>query len=265
MRILFIGDIVSSLGRDIVKQYLPRLKDHYRPDFTIINGENSAGGRGITQKIYYELLEIGAQAVTLGNHTWDNKEIFDFIDDAKRLVRPANFPEGSPGEGLKIIEHQGKKVAVISVQGRTFMPAIDDPFRTAEKLVEKAREVTPYIFVDFHAEASSEKLAMGWFLDGKASAVVGTHTHIQTADERILSKGTAYLTDVGMTGPYDEIIGVDKEAVIRKFMTAMPVRFDFSKSGRPQLSGVVIDLDDKTGFGKKIERVLINDDHLFLN
>ncbi|GAA0332400.1 2',3'-cyclic-nucleotide 2'-phosphodiesterase [Bacillus carboniphilus] len=263
MRILFVGDVVSSLGRSMVKEYLPKLKDQYRPNFTIVNGENAAGGRGITHKIYNELLEWGAQAVTLGNHTWDHKEIFDFIDDAKQLVRPANFPEGSPGEGLKIIEHQGKKVAVISVQGRTFMPAIDDPFRAAEKLVEKARSITPYVFVDFHAEASSEKLAMGWFLDGKASAVVGTHTHIQTADERILTKGTAYLTDVGMTGPYDEIIGVDKEAVIRKFLTAMPVRFDFSKSGRSQLSAVVIDLDDKTGMGKKVERVLINDDHMF--
>ncbi|MET3699547.1 hypothetical protein SAMN05877753_11220 [Bacillus oleivorans] len=265
MRILFIGDVVGSLGRDMVKEYLPKLKHQYQPNFTIINGENAAAGKGITQKIYNQLLEWGAQAVTLGNHTWDNKEIFDFIDDAKRMVRPANFPEGSPGEGLRMIEHQGKRVAVISIQGRTFMPAIDDPFRTAEKLVEKARATTPFIFVDFHAEASSEKLAMGWFLDGKVSAVVGTHTHIQTADERILTKGTAYLTDVGMTGPYDEIIGVDKEAVLRRFLTAMPVRFEVPKSGRSQLSAVVIDLDDQTGLGKKMERILINDDHPFFN
>lgn len=265
MKLLFIGDVVGSLGRDMVKEYLPKLKEKYHPHITVINGENAAGGRGITEKIYRSFLEWGAQAVTLGNHTWDNRNIFEFIDEAKYLVRPANFPEGAPGEGLRFLKVNQQEVAIINLQARTFMPALDCPFQKAEELVLEAQKRTPIIFIDFHGEATSEKQAMGWYLDGKVSAVVGTHTHVQTSDNRILPKGTAYISDVGMTGPYDGILGMGKEAVIHKFLTSLPVRFEVPKDGRTLLSAVLIDIDDMTGKANKIERILINDDHPFNN
>lgn len=261
MNLLFIGDVVGSPGRDMVKEYVPKIKEKYRPNFTIINGENAAGGRGITEKIYREFLGSGAQAVTLGNHSWDNKEIFEFIESAKNMVRPANFPEGTPGKGLVFFKVNDLEVAVINLQGRTFMPPLDCPFKKADELVEMAQKRTPFIFVDFHAEATSEKQAMGWYLDGRVSAVVGTHTHVQTADSRILPGGTGYLTDVGMTGPYDGILGMEREAVITKFLTSLPVRFEVPKAGRTQLSGVYMELDRKTGKSKKMERILINEDN----
>jgi len=263
MNILFVGDVVGSLGRDMVNEYVPKLKEKYHPQITIINGENAAGGKGITEKIYRGFLEVGAQAVTLGNHTWDNKEIFDFIDKAKYLVRPANFPAGNPGKGIAYLKYNSQEIAIISLQGRTFMPAIDCPFQKADELVEEARKRTSLIFVDFHAEATSEKQAMGWYLDGRVSAVIGTHTHVQTADNRILPCGTAYLSDVGMTGPYDGILGVEREVVLKRFLTNLPVRFEVPKDGRKQLSAVLIELDSKTGKAKKIERIMINDDHPF--
>ncbi|MFE8695107.1 TIGR00282 family metallophosphoesterase [Cytobacillus sp. FJAT-53684] len=263
MNILFVGDVVGSEGREMIKEYVPKLKEKYRPQITIINGENAAGGKGITEKIYRGFLEAGAQAVTLGNHTWDNKEIFEFIDRAKYLVRPANFPEGNPGNGIAYLKFNNEEVAVISLQGRTFMPSIDCPFKKADELINEAKKRTSFIFVDFHAEATSEKQAMGWYLDGRVSAVVGTHTHVQTADQRILPEGTAYLTDVGMTGPYDGILGVEKEAVLKRFLTNLPVRFEVTKEGRKQLSAVFIELDNKTGKAKKINRILINEDHPF--
>jgi 2',3'-cyclic-nucleotide 2'-phosphodiesterase len=261
MRVLFVGDVYGKLGRSMVEDYLQKLKNHYKPTVTIINGENSASGRGITEKIYKMLMETGADAITLGNHAWDNKEIFEFVEDAPKLVRPANFPD-APGNGMIFLNRNGTEIAIINLQGRTFLPAIDCPFRKADELIAEARKITPIIFVDFHAETTSEKVAMGWYLDGRVSAVVGTHTHVPTADERILPQGTAYLTDVGMTGPYDGVIGVEREAVIRKFMTALPVRFE-SATGRAQLSSVVIDIDDTTGKAKTISRHLINDDHPF--
>jgi 2',3'-cyclic-nucleotide 2'-phosphodiesterase len=263
MNLLFIGDVVGSPGRDMVKEYLPKLKEKYRPHLTIINGENAAGGKGITEKIYRQFLEQGAQAVTLGNHAWDNREIFEFIDDAKYLVRPANFPKGTPGKGLVFLKFNQLEVAVINLQGRTFMSPIDCPFQKADELIEQARSRTPLIFVDFHAEVTSEKQAMGWYLDGRVSAVVGTHTHVQTADNRILPSGTGYLTDVGMTGPYDGILGVERDAVLKRFLTSLPVRFEVPTTGRTQLSGVLLELDDKTGQTKKIERILISDDQPF--
>lgn len=263
MKILFIGDVVGSLGREMVKEFLPKLKEKYRPQVTIINGENAAGGKGITEKIYRDFLEIGAQAITLGNHTWDNKEIFDFIDSAKYLLRPANFPENNPGKGMVFLKVNQVEIAVINLQGRVFLSAIDDPFLMADRLVKEASKRTPFIFVDFHGEATSEKQAIGWYLDGRVSAVVGTHTHVQTADERILPEGTAYITDVGMTGPYDSILGMDKEIILRRFLTGLPARFEVPKKGRTQLSGVLIELDDKTGKAKKIERILINENHPF--
>ncbi|MGE7601716.1 TIGR00282 family metallophosphoesterase [Peribacillus sp. NPDC097675] len=265
MKLLFIGDVVGSLGRDMVQEYLPKLKAKHQPHITVINGENAAAGRGITEKIYRGFLDWGAQAVTMGNHTWDNREIFSFIDEAKYLVRPANFPEGSPGEGLKFIKVNQQVVAIINLQARTFMPALDCPFQKAEELVREARKRTPIIFVDFHGEATSEKQAMGWYLDGKVTAVVGTHTHVQTADNRVLPQGTAYVSDVGMTGPYDGILGMGRENVIHKFLTGLPVRFEVPKSGRTLLSGVLIDIDSKSGKALKIERILINEDNPFYN
>lgn len=262
MRILFVGDVYGSIGREMIQSYLPKLKSHYRPTVTIVNGENAAHGKGITEKIYRSLMESGADMITMGNHTWDNRDIFEFIDHVKKLVRPANFPEGTPGEGMRFLQINHLKVAVINLQGRTFLSAIDDPFRVADQLIEEARKITPIIFVDFHAETTSEKQAMGWYLDGRVSAVVGTHTHVQTADERILPEGTAYLTDVGMTGPYDGILGVQREAALKRFLTSLPVRFE-SEIGRSQLSSVIIDIHDETGKAVKIERRLINDDHPF--
>lgn len=264
MKILFIGDVVGSPGREMVKEYLPKLKEKYRPTMTIVNGENAAAGKGITEPIYRGFLEWGAQAITMGNHTWDRKEIFDFIDDAKYLIRPANFPENNPGRGMLFLTINGLEVAIINLQGRTFLPAIDGPFQKADELIEEARKRTNIIFIDFHGEATSEKQAFGWYVDGRVSAVVGTHTHTQTADERILPKGTAYITDVGMTGPYDGILGVEREAVLKRFLTAMPVRFEITKKGRRQLNGVLISIDEKTGKATAIKRILINDDHPFL-
>ncbi|MFU0791024.1 TIGR00282 family metallophosphoesterase [Virgibacillus proomii] len=265
MKILFIGDIVGSPGRNMLEIYLPKLKEKYRPNLTIANGENAAAGKGITEKIYKQLLEWGIQVITMGNHTWDKKEIYDFFPDAKNMIRPANFPNNNPGKGIVYININGVEVAVVNLQGRTFLPPSDDPFVKADTLIEEAKQRTNIIFVDFHGEATSEKQAFGWYVDGRVSAVVGTHTHTQTADERILPKGTAYITDVGMTGPYDGILGVEREAVIQRFLTSMPVRFEVPKKGRTQLNGCFVNIDPKSGKAIKIERILINEDHPFLD
>lgn len=261
MKILFIGDVVGSPGRDMVKEYMPKLKEKYRPQLTIINGENAASGKGITEKIYKQFLSQGAQVVTLGNHTWNKREILDFIDEAPYLIRPANFPENNPGKGIVYVKINELEVAVINLQGRTFLDPHDNPFEVGDALIEEARKRTPIIFVDFHAEATSEKQAFGWFADGRVSAVIGTHTHTQTADERILPEGTAFMTDAGMTGPYDSVLGVEKETIINRFLTNMPARFDVDTKGRAQLNGCVVTIDKQTGKAKKIERILINDDH----
>ncbi|WP_071459516.1 TIGR00282 family metallophosphoesterase [Bacillus massilinigeriensis] len=263
MKILFIGDVVGSPGRNMVKEYLPKLKEKYRPTVTIVNGENAAGGKGINEKIYRQFLEWGAQAVTLGNHAWDNRDIFEFIDDAKYLVRPANFPQETPGNGIVYLKVNEDLLAVINLQGRAFLPAIDCPFRKADELIEEASKKTQNIFVDFHAEATSEKLAMGWYLDGRVTFVAGTHTHVPTADARIFPGGTAYITDVGMTGPYDGILGVNKEAVLKRFLTSLPVRFEITEEGGSQLCGAIVEFNQKTGKAQKIETILINDDHPF--
>lgn len=263
MRILFIGDVVGSPGREQLEAYLPKLKKKYQPQLTIVNGENAAAGKGMTEKIYKQMLGWGVQLITMGNHTWDKKEIFEFIDDAPNIIRPANFPEGTPGKGIQYLNCNGTKVAVINLQGRTFLPALDDPFRKADELIDIAKKEASVVFVDFHAEATSEKQALAWYLDGRVSAVVGTHTHTQTADERILDNGTAYISDVGMTGPYDGILGTDREAVIRKFLTNLPVRFEVTKQGKTQLNAVIVDIDPITSMAKKIERIMINDDHPF--
>jgi metallophosphoesterase (TIGR00282 family) len=262
MRILFIGDVVGSTGREALQTYLPRLKRKLQPTFTLVNGENSAGGRGITEKIAKSFFELGVQAITMGNHTWDNKEIFEFIDDEAKLIRPANFPPGTPGNGYTIVKSNAVELAVINIMGRTFLPPIDCPFRIVEELIKKIKARTPYIFVDFHAEATSEKQAMGWFLDGKVSAVVGTHTHVQTGDARILPQGTAYLTDVGMVGPYDSVLGMETDSVLKKFLTQLPVRFEVA-AGRALLNGVVIDLNPSTGKATRITPIRIDEDHPF--
>ncbi|GAE91541.1 Phosphoesterase [Gracilibacillus boraciitolerans JCM 21714] len=261
-----MGDVVGSPGRDMVQEYLPKLKTKYQPPHvTIINGENSAAGKGINEKIYKNFLEWGAQAVTMGNHTWDKQEIFNFIDDATYMVRPGNLPPNMPGRDIVYIKSNGIEIAVINLLGRTFMQPVDDPFRKFDELYKEAKKRTNIIFVDFHAEATSEKQALGWYTDGKVSAVIGTHTHVQTSDNRILPNQTAYISDVGMTGPYDEILGMEKQAVLKKFLTGLPVRFEVPKSGRTQLSGVLIDIDATTGKASKIERIQINDDHPFFS
>lgn len=262
MRILFIGDIVGKIGRNAITEYLPKLKQSYKPTITIVNGENAAHGKGLTEKIYKQLLREGVDFITMGNHTYGQREIYDFIDDAKRMVRPANFPEEAPGVGMRFVQINDIKLAVINLQGRSFMQDIDDPFKKANLLIEEAKKETDYIFVDFHAETTSEKNAMGWYLDGRVSAMVGTHTHIQTSDERILPNGTGYITDVGMTGYYDGILGINRKEVIDRFITSLPQRHVLPDEGRSVLSGVVVDLD-KEGKTKNIQRVLINQDHPF--
>lgn len=261
LRVLFLGDIVGSPGRNLIEENLVKIKEKYRPHIIIANGENAAGGRGINEKILKQLFQWGINIVTMGNHTWDQKEIFDFIDDYKHLIRPANYPVGTPGNGYAIFNFNTFKLAVINIQGRTYLPPLDCPFTTATQLIEKIKKETPNIIVDFHAEATSEKQAMGWYLDGQVSAVVGTHTHVQTGDERILSKGTAYITDIGMVGPYDGILGMKREQVIEKFITALPQRFEVDTEGRWQINAVLIEINPNTGKANSIERIRFDSDN----
>ena len=256
MRVLMIGDIVGQPGRLAVSVLLENIVRNYNIDFVIANGENAAGGIGITQPVARDLFNLGIQVMTMGNHVWDKKEIIDFIDSEERLVRPINYPGKPPGRGSGVFSVSQKgKIGIINASGRVFMADLDCPFRAIEKELQMLRKETPVIFVDFHAEATSEKVAMGWFLDGKVSAVIGTHTHVQTADERVLPQGTAYITDVGMTGPTDSVIGVDKDAVIERFLTQMPARFTVAK-GPMVFSAVAIEVDPLTGLAISIERIL---------
>lgn len=263
MKVLFIGDIVGDLGIDAVEKYLPRLKKKYQIDVVIANGENAAKGRGITKRIYQDLLMMGVDVITMGNHTWDQREIYDFIDDTDYLIRPANFSKEAPGKGMTTITKNGQAISVINLHGRVFLPAHDEPFAMAEELIAEAKKQSPIVFVDFHAETTSEKIALGWHLAGQASVVVGTHTHVQTADERILPGGTAYISDVGMTGPYDEVLGMKKESVIYRFKTNMPVRFEVPERGAEVLSAFFVEIDNKNGQATHCERILINKDHPF--
>ena len=259
MRLLFIGDIVGRPGRDLVRTGLAAIVAHYEVDFVIANGENAAAGFGITRDIAEQLFSYGIDVMTSGNHIWDKKEVLDYLPREPRLLRPANFPAGAPGAGAYLATAtNGVKVGVVNVMGRVFLASIDDPFTIAAR--EEARlklEGAQLLFVDVHAEVTSEKVAMGWYLDGTATAVVGTHTHVQTADERVLPKGTAYLTDVGMTGPHDGVIGVEKAPVIAKFLSGLPARFE-TASGDPRLNGVVITADPATGLATGIERVSLS-------
>ena len=262
VRILFIGDIVGRPGRDLVRDGLAALVEYHSIDLVIANAENAAAGFGITREIGDQLLEWGVDVMTSGNHIWDKKEALNYIGAEPRLLRPANYPAGAPGNGSYLARtRDGRSAGVINVMGRVFMLNIDDPFAVVLREIEALKERTRIVFVDFHAEATSEKIAMGWHLDGRVTAVVGTHTHVQTADERILPKGTAFLTDVGMTGPHDSIIGVEIEAALGKFLTALPARFE-TATGNPRLNAVIIDADEQTGRAVEIERLSYSVDDL---
>jgi metallophosphoesterase (TIGR00282 family) len=257
-RILFIGDIFGHPGRRMVKESLPRLVEEYSPDLVLANGENAAGGFGITPGLVEELLDLGIAVLTSGNHIWDKREILPYLAEHVdgRLLRPANYPAGAPGHGLYVGKTRaGLDYAVLNLQGRVFMQSIDCPFRTADGLLEQIPAAVKLRIVDMHAEATSEKQAMGWYLDGRVTAVVGSHTHIPTADETVLPQGTAYITDLGMTGPYDSVIGIDKQLVIRKFLNQMPARFEVAK-GDVRLAAVLIEADPESGRAVSILRIV---------
>lgn len=257
MKILFIGDVVGKAGRTAVKAILPELAARYEIDFIIANGENLAGGFGITEKVASEIFNAGIHVITTGNHVWDKKEALTYTAKESRVLRPLNYPPGVPGSGSVIQIVNGRKIAVMNVSGRVFMSNMDCPFRTSENEIKRLREATDIIIVDFHGEATSEKLAYGYFVDGKVSAVVGTHTHVQTSDEKILKAGTAYITDVGMTGPADSIIGVEKEQVIERFLLQIPQRFEIAR-GPAIFEAVIIDIDPDTGHASAIERLRLS-------
>jgi metallophosphoesterase (TIGR00282 family) len=245
MRVLFIGDIVGSPGREIVRDRLADLVSQKRVDLVIANGENSASGFGITPKIVEELLKCGVEVISGGNHSWDRREIMEFMPYEPRLLRPANFPDGNPGKGMYVgTAKNGVRYAVINLQGRVFLPAIDDPFRKADELLSSLLADVAFVLVDMHAETTSEKIAIGWYLDGRATAVVGTHTHVATADERVLPQGTAYITDVGMTGPHAGVIGMDRAGIVKKFLDSLPARFEVAQ-GDVQMNAVLIETDDQ--------------------
>jgi hypothetical protein len=254
LKILFVGDIVGNPGRKAAKMLISEIKKDTAIDFCIANGENAAGGMGITYAVAQELLNSGIDIITLGNHTWTKRDVFNFIDVDERLIRPANYPKELPGKGSVFIKKNNETIGVLNLMGRIFMEAIDCPFKAAEREIEYLKNYTNTIIVDMHAEATSEKYAMGWYLDGKVSCVLGTHTHVQTADERILPRGTGYITDVGMTGPYDGIIGVDRDIIIKKFLTSLPIRFEVAK-GNVQFNAVILDIDGKTSRTINISRI----------
>lgn len=255
MRILFIGDIVGSPGRKIVHERLADILQQRSIDLCIANGENAASGFGITPRLADELFASGIEVMTGGNHIWDRKEILEYLPNQPRLLRPANFPNGLPGKGLLVAQAKnGTGYAVLNLQGRTFMTPIDDPFRAATQLLDTLPPKIKVIVVDMHAEATSEKQAMGWYLDGKVSAVVGTHTHVATADNRVLPKGTAFITDVGMTGPHASVIGMETQGVLQRFLDSLPTRFSVAE-GDVQMNTVLIDVEEETGRARAIERV----------
>lgn len=259
MKVLVIGDVMGKPGRDAMKEFLDKKKNEY--DFVIVNGENAAAGFGITPKIADEFFDLGVDVITSGNHIWDKKELYPYLDENKNILRPLNYPKGVPGFGYTIKENvKGEKIAVINIQGRVFMPEVDSPFQRIEEVIEEIKKETKNIIVDFHAEATSEKLAMGWYLDGRVSAVYGTHTHVQTADERILEKGTGFINDVGMTGSHDSIIGMSIETVLPKFLTSLPSRFEVA-TGNVKVNGIELNID-KEGNCKEINRINVSIEEL---
>ncbi|MGI6604075.1 MAG: TIGR00282 family metallophosphoesterase [bacterium] len=254
MRVLALGDIVGKPGRIAVRQLVPHLRKELNADLVIANGENAAGGFGLTPQLAEELWEAGIDLLTSGNHIWNKREIYPLLDEDPRLLRPANYPPGTPGRGWTIWRQGKVPVAVVNLSGRVFLEALDCPFRLIQDLLPALKEKAPVVIIDFHAEATSEKVALGWLVDGKASLVFGTHTHVQTADERILPGGTGYITDLGMTGPRDGVLGVEKDIIVKRFLSQLPARFSVA-SGDVELMGVVAEIDPKTGHAVSIERV----------
>jgi len=255
MKILFIGDIVGSPGRKAVQELVPVIKKKEKIDFVIANSENAAGGSGLTPRLAEELFSYGADVLTSGDHIWKKKEIMETLDEEKRLLRPANYPKGAPGSGWGVYSSKGKaKIGVVNLVGRVFMESVECPFRVSREIIDEIRKETPIIVVDIHAEATSEKIALSWYLDGQVSALIGTHTHVQTADEHIYPKGTAYLTDTGMTGPHDSVIGRKVEQILARFITQLPTRFEMAEEN-VQLNGAVITVDEKTGKATEIKRI----------
>ena len=269
MKILFVGDVFGSAGRRIVREHLPHVRESHQVDITVVNGENAAGGFGITPNLAEDLFDLGADVITTGNHVWDKRELIDYMksvpadshERARRVLRPANLQHGLPGYGVYegVLQHgpdQGLPFAVVNLMGRVFMNGTNDPFHAANQIVQGIQAKT--ILVDFHAEATSEKVAMGWYLDGRVTAVLGTHTHIPTADERVLPGGTAYQTDVGMSGPYDSVIGVEKDLVLTRFVTGMPGKFE-AATGNPKMCAALISCDPATGKAYKIQRLMLGE------
>ncbi len=254
MKVLFVGDIFGKPGKTVASSFIPKMLRDDRADFCIANGENIAGGFGITENNLRKLFSYGVDVVTTGNHVWDRQEAETLLMDNDNLLRPANYPPGVAGNGDTVVETRGLKIGVINLQGRIFMPPIDCPFRTAERIVERMTQETPIIFVDIHAEATSEKMALAWYLNGKVTAVLGTHTHVMTADERVLSGGTAFISDVGMTGPHDSIIGVRVDQSLRRIVRQLPTRFSPAEDNL-MFSAVIVELDESTGRALSIERI----------
>lgn len=254
IKVMMVGDICGKPGRQTAAHYIPPLTKEYGLDLIIVNGENSAGGIGITAEVAAELFALGVDIITTGNHIWDKKEIFEFIDQEDKLLRPANYPAGTPGHGYQIVPIGKYRVGVINLAGRVFMPSVDCPFQCIDKVLEEISSQCEMIFVDIHAEATSEKMALGWYLDGRAACIAGTHTHIQTADARILPRGTAYISDLGMVGPWNSILGMDKQSVIKKFITGLPARFTVAK-GDCVFCAIVLEINAKTGMAEKITRI----------
>jgi len=261
VRLLFVGDVIGKPGRRAVQRLLPRLVDHHRADFVVVNVENAAGGYGVTPEVMHELADLSIDCFTSGNHVWDKKEGLELLARDPRLLRPANYPEGNPGKGMYVGETAGGiKVAVLNLEGRVFMSTLDSPFVAADRLLAQLdRNKVKVAFVDFHAEASSEKQAMGFYLDGRVSAVIGTHTHVPTADERILPGGTALLTDVGMTGPYESVIGMRADKALRRFLLQTPSSLEVAKRD-VRLAAALVEIDETTGKAERIERILLPDD-----
>ena len=259
MKFLIVGDVCGRPGRAAFSKYVRTLKKNNNIDVVIVNGENAAGGKGLTRKALDELYAGGADIITSGNHIWDKKDVLQFIDAEPFLVRPANYPEGAQGKGFCIYPFKAKNIGVINLCGRAFMPQMDCPFQKIDEILDELKNECNIIILDFHAETTSEKLAIANYIDGRVSAVVGTHTHVQTADERLLPKGTAYISDLGMVGPIDSILGVKKELIIEKFLTCLPVKFDIPDTAC-EFGAVILEIDDETDKPVRIERVLLRDD-----
>jgi metallophosphoesterase (TIGR00282 family) len=255
VKLLFVGDVVGSPGRRALEQLLPKLRERHEPDFVVVNGENAAGGVGITERIARGILELGVDAITLGNHAFRHTEVYDFLDREPRIVRPANYPKRDPGRGFTVVERDGVRLGVVNIAGTVFLDSARSPFAEADAILAELRGNADHLLVDFHAEATSEKVAMGWYLNGRVTACVGTHTHVPTADARVLDAGTAYVTDVGMTGPRESVIGVERDLAIKRFLTQTPVKFETAQ-GDPWVNAVLIEAGDD-GRALSIEQLLV--------